>query len=343
VKSPNLTKTAMTAVLFLFAVQPLPAASSAPASILNVHTGEDVLGARAFLKNQIFGAEPILSNSSRSLSRIDCLESTNMFCGRFAHVSRIDELTVTMEFGLTSLVTVITPRRPLNIVTIYHRGHEGPSMYTPGFVPSINGLLAAGHTVAIIAMPLFPPNETDVVVDDVVLTTHDDFARLPKSAPSSELKFFLQPVFQTVDEFSTVHPRWHIQMAGLSGGGWTVVVSSAIDSRIERSVSIAGSTPLSTWTDAEDPDDEQILPEIFPQLDYADLYVLMTYPDRTATLVYNTNDPCCFAPGVEPWPWAKEVTSAVNRIGGTLEIEYQESNAHDIGTKGRAAMLRRFG
>jgi hypothetical protein len=305
----------------------------------HVNTSDDAVDARAFLTNQIFGGSPMLSDSSRSLVRIDCEPGSNIFCGMFDNVSKVDELTVTMEFGLTSLVTLFTPTDPRNVVTIYHRGHAGPSVFTPDLVPSINSLLSAGHTVAIIAMPLYPPNKSVVTVGDVVLSTHDDFGMLPRSTPSSELKFYLQPVFHTVEELSTRHPDWRIQMTGLSGGGWTTVLAAAIDTRIDHSVSIAGSTPMTSWTPTESVDREQTLPGIAGRLDYDDLYVLMTHPNRTATLVYNTQDPCCFAPGDAPWSWDEEVTSRVQGIGGALSIVYQTSTLHDIGTEGLKAML----
>jgi hypothetical protein len=257
----------------------------------------------------------------------------------FDNVAQVEELTVTMEVGLTSLITLITPTHARRVITMYHRGHAGPSVFTPDLVPSINSLLSVGHTVAIIAMPLYPPNESAVTVGDVVLSTHDDFEKLPRSTPSSELKFYLQPVFHTVEEFSARHPNWHIQMSGLSGGGWTAVLAAAIDTRIDSSVSIAGSAPMAAWTPTESVDREQTLPGIAGQLDYDDLYVLMSHPNRTATLVYNTQDPCCFASGDTRWFWDEEVTSRVRGLGGKLSIVYQTSSLHDIGKEGLKAIL----
>ncbi len=312
---------------------------SPPAGDLRVNTADEAIGARAFVIDQIFGEDSILSNSSRSRAKVDCDQSSNIFCGMFDKVADIEALTVTMEFGLTSLVTLVTPMHSGKIVTIYHRGHAGPSVFTPDFTPSVNALLKAGHTVAIIAMPLYPPNEPIVTVGDVVLATHDDFEKLPRFTPSAELKFFLQPVFQTVEDFSQRHPDWQIQLAGLSGGGWTTVLAAAIDSRIDRSVSIAGSMPITTWTSEEDADREQTLPGIAGRLDYQDLYVLMTYPNRNATLVYNTHDPCCFAPGETSWAWEESVRSAAGELGGTLNVLYQQSDLHDIGQEGLGAIL----
>jgi hypothetical protein len=96
---------------------------------------------------------------------------------------------------------------------------------------------------------------------------------------------------------------------------------------------------MAAWTPTESVDREQTLPGIAGQLDYDDLYVLMSHPNRTATLVYNTQDPCCFASGDTRWFWDEEVTSRVRGLGGKLSIVYQTSSLHDIGKEGLKAIL----
>ena len=223
-----------------------PRPTSAPTGYLRLHSVEDVVDARDYLIRQIFGDNPITVGSTRSRETVACEKAENFYCGMFDNVDTVETLTVTMEYGMTSLITIVTPIHPARIVTIYHHGHANFSEYNPGFVPSINALLSAGHTVAIISMPFLQPNVKPLITPRSTISTHDDLVKLPRTSPSSELKFFLQPVFQTVDEFSESHPDWQIQLAGLSGGGWTTVVAAAIDARINYSVSIAGSAPFSS-------------------------------------------------------------------------------------------------
>lgn len=318
-----------------FQIQP----NSATAAGLWVRAGEDVVTARAYLVGQIFGEGSITDDSTRKVETIDCDVTTDLYCGTFDNVRTVEALTVTMAYGMTSRVTILTPAHPQEFFTMYHHGHAAPSEYSADFAPTINALLSAGHTVAIIAMPFLPPNDHTLSVAGSTVSTHDELVELPRTAPSSELRFFLQPVFQTVDEFTARHPDWQIQLTGLSGGGWTTVVAAAIDTRIDRSVSIAGSTSFSSWGPRESIDYEQTLPGIAHRIDYVDLYVLMTHPQRSATLVYNTDDPCCFAPGDNPWVWDDAVTSLAGEVGGTLDVTYQSSNIHDIGSEGLKAIL----
>ena len=50
-------------------------------------------------------------------------------------------------------------------------------------------------------------------------------------------------------------------MVGLSGGGWTTNLLSAIDDRIRYSFSVAGSMPIYYRLEASMGDIEQFLPE----------------------------------------------------------------------------------
>jgi hypothetical protein len=171
-----------------------------------VHTADDVVVARAYLVGQICGQGSITDDSVRKVETVDCDVTTDLYCGTFDNVHTVEALTVTMAYGLTSRVTLLTPARPKEFFTIYHHGHAAPSEYSPDFAPTINALLSAGHTVAIIAMPFLPPNDHTLSVAGSTVSTHDELIELPRTAPSSELKFFLQPVFQTVDEFTARHP-----------------------------------------------------------------------------------------------------------------------------------------
>ena len=52
-------------------------------------------------------------------------------------------------------------------------------------------------------------------------------------------------------------------MLGLSGGGWTTVLFSAIDERTSQSYSVAGSFPMFMRSDSKNIGDyEQITPEL---------------------------------------------------------------------------------
>jgi len=86
-------------------------------------------------------------------------------------------------------------------------------------------------------------------------------------------------------------------MIGLSGGGWTTIVYSAIDERISDSFSVAGSIPFFLKVDSRDMGDyEQTNVELYQNVNYLELYVLSAYGDgRKHVQIFNKNDPCCYS------------------------------------------------
>lgn len=66
---------------------------------------------------------------------------------------------------------------------------------------------------------------------------------LNASVGDHALRYFLEPVFLTINYAKTVLNIPEIHMAGLSGGGWTTTFASAMDKRIQTSFPIAGSIP----------------------------------------------------------------------------------------------------
>ena len=86
-------------------------------------------------------------------------------------------------------------------------------------------------------------------------------------------------------------------MIGLSGGGWTTVVYSAIDERISDSFSVAGSAPFYLRVDDRDMGDyEQTNIDLYRNVNYLELYILSAYgDDRKLVQIFNKNDPCCFS------------------------------------------------
>ena len=107
-------------------------------------------------------------------------------------------------------------------------------------------------------------------------------------------------------------------MAGKNSGGWTTVIVSAIDTRIEESYSIAGSFPLWMSSDpANYSDYEQNLPDFYRIANYLELYLLSSYGEnRKLVLFYNEFDPCCF-PGTlyEKFPFESTIKDKLNLLG----------------------------
>jgi hypothetical protein len=107
-----------------------------------------------------------------------------------------------------------------------------------------------------------------------------------------------------------------IHMTGRSGGGWATTIYAALDWRIERSVSVAGTLPIELRTlDLDYMDDlgdwEQSSAYLFRIVSYQELYEAAGGLDdsRRHVQIYNEFDECCFK-GVKGMAAAQEYASS---------------------------------
>ena len=110
------------------------------------------------------------------------------------------------------------------------------------------------------------------------------------------MKFFVHPIQINLNFLENEYDFKRYSIIGLSGGGWTAVVYSAIDDRISDSFSVAGSIPFYLRVSERDIGDyEQTNIDLYKITNYLELYVLSAYgDDRKHIQVFNKNDPCCY-------------------------------------------------
>ncbi|MGH3378364.1 MAG: hypothetical protein ACRDP6_26940 [Actinoallomurus sp.] len=258
--------------------------------------------------------------------------------GTLTRVSRIDELTVPLGYGVRSTVFHILPRRPATPrIAIYHNGHGEPF---DTMLRTIQGLLNEGCSVLACAMPFRHWNAQRITdpkdpAKRVELRSHDDLARWESSAFSA-LTFFLEPVAVALNHVIATYRPASVQMIGLSGGGWTTTVYAAIDPRVTRSYPTAGSLPFylrpaapnatSSIGDWEQRGDT--LPGFYGIAGYLDLYVMAAAGHgRRQVQILNRFDSCCFA-GVGHRGYAPAVSHRVSAIGAG-HWEVLEDATHD--------------
>jgi hypothetical protein len=149
-------------------------------------------------------------------------------------------------------------------------------------------------------MPLVGMNNQPVVEIDglgkIKLTSHNQL-RLLEANNFNPMKLFVDPIQINLNFLDREYNFKQYSMIGLSGGGWTTVVYSAIDERISNSFSVAGSVPFYLRVDERDVGDyEQTNIELYQNVNYLELYVLGSYGDgRKHIQIFNKNDPCCFS------------------------------------------------
>ena len=104
----------------------------------------------------------------------------------------------------------------------------------------------------------------------------------------------LRPFVAHVNAALNALPQYqHVTMIGLSGGGWTTTVYSAIDERIDLSIDVAGSLPMHLRAPTAPIDWEQV--KITEEATYQELYLLATSGGRKRIHILNRFDSCCFA------------------------------------------------
>ena len=191
-------------------------------------------------------------------------------------MTRVDRLTVRMARGFTSVAYDLRPARWSGRTMIYHNGHAEDVDAAPDV---LEWFVSRGWRVITMAMPQAGENASPGFKRR---RGHDQLVRLERP-----LGVFLEPVVAMLNHSGAD------TMVGFSGGGWTAAVTAAIDPRIRRSYSVAGSMPWRWRCLPDRPGCEADLEQrLIP--DYLRLYELGSGPGRRQLALYNLDDPCCF-------------------------------------------------
>ena len=214
----------------------------------------------------------------------------------FQNLKRIDKLTVEMEYEVNSISYLFIPEQSNQKLILYHHGHDEDFLFGKN---TIQFFLDKNFTVLAMTMPLVGMNNQPIVeidgLGEMKLISHNQFGLL-KEKNFNPMKFFVHPIQINLNFLEKEHGFKRYSIIGLSGGGWTAVVYSAIDDRISDSFSVAGSIPFYLRVSERDIGDyEQTNIGLYEITNYLELYVLSAYgDDRKHTQIFNKNDPCCY-------------------------------------------------
>ena len=213
------------------------------------------------------------------------------------NLKRIDKLTVEMEHGIDSVSYLLLPEESNQKLILYHHGHDGDFILGSD---TIQFFLERNFTVLAMTMPLVGMNNQPIIGIDgfgeMKLISHDQFNLLEKNK-FNPMKLFIHPIQVNLNYLDKEYDFKRYSIIGLSGGGWTGLVYSAIDDRISDSFSIASSLPFYLRVDVRDIGDyEQTNVNLYKITNYLELYVLAGYgDDRKHIQIFNKNDPCCYS------------------------------------------------
>ena len=299
-------------------------------SLITINSKNDIIDKRKNLTNFIW-KNTIPYSSSISIDK-------NIQDDRYQNISNlksIDKLNMEMNYGINSIGFLFLPENSNNELVIYHQGHGGDFIVGKN---NIHFLIKEGYSVLALSMPLLGMN-TQPIIDlnnfgKIKFTNHNQL-KLLESSNFSPIKFFVEPIGVSLNYLEKNYNFDSYNMIGISGGGWTTILFSAIDDRISQSFSVAGSFPMFMRSDSKNIGDyEQIIPELYSIANYLELYVMGSFgSERKLLLIYNEFDPCCFSGELyHDFPFGDILKSNLEKIGeGEFDviIDYQQ-NEHII-------------
>jgi len=302
-------------------------------SLIKINSESDINQKRDFLIEHFWNVESFQRVKDKAqLPKVETDISDSNY-EDFQNLKRIDRLTVEMEYGINSISYLFIPEQPNEKLILYHQGHGGDFLL--GY-DTIQFFLDRNFTVLAMTMPLLGMNNQPVVeidgLGEMKLSSHKKL-RLLEASNFNPMKLFLDPIQVNLNFLAKEYNFKRHSMIGLSGGGWTTVVYSAIDERISDSFSVAGSIPFYLRVDSRDMGDyEQTNIALYQNVNYLELYVLSAYGDgRQHVQIFNKNDPCCFSGnGYETYEFV--IDDKISQLGkGNFQIFIDDThNEHKI-------------
>jgi hypothetical protein len=293
-------------------------------SLIHINDENDIIKKRSDLVHYIWKGKGLPSSTpSEVMSGISDSNFNDL-----TNLKRIDKFTITMEYGVDSIAYLFLADKSNNSLIIYNHGHD------KGFNDGKNTIqffLEKGYSVLAFSMPLKGMNSQPVIdLQDfgrVKFTSHDMFVFL-ESSEFSPIKYFVEPIFVSLNYIDENFAFDSYYMTGISGGGWTTILYAAIDPRIVQSYSVAGSVPIYLRFIPKNLGDyEQISPDLYRIVDYLDLYILGSYGDnRKLVQIFNKFDSCCFS-GELYKTYENEVKAKVSQLHkGSFDIYLDDTH-----------------
>jgi len=248
---------------------------------------------------------------------------------------------------------------PLLLLTPPIDGHESASC-TPNYDGVVDYFNEIGYDVMEMFMPLIGCNQAYQYGNP---RRHAWFAQWEAKGDKT-MKWFIEPVALAAAYAKALLGYKHIVMVGLSGGGWTTTLASAVVTDIELSFPTAGSTPkwptktFPQWVPdlPEGRNHRSVSPNIFvppPQIGaggdyeqnpgpskmnatgigYAELYVLAALePNRKQLQIMHEYDSCCFrgAGLFDPIKAYNKIVNAAENAKGYMQTAVTSGNYHQV-------------
>ena len=265
-------------------------------------------------------------------------------------IEQIDKLTVEMDYGFKSIAYLFFPKSLMdseniqknNSLVIYHQGHKG------GFADegkkTIEELLKNNYAVLAFSMPLIGQNNQPMV--DIPnrgvfhFWSHSSFHFLDNSNFSS-LKYYFEPIMKSLNYVDKNYSFEKYHMVGLSGGGWTTMVYSAIDPRINHSYAVSGGYPGYLQQMSKSVEYERTASGIESIVNYPEMYVMSSFGEHRKSMHISIEWDTGYRCGNFAQTYDKPVKEMVKQLGSGVFKSYLDSSiiGHEISDKSLSIIL----
>ena len=307
--------------------------------LIDIKTQNELLDKRSFLINFIWNDGKLPEALPNTI--IENFEDTEL--QEINNLKQINKLETISEYNINSISYHFIPEKSNNHLVIYHHGHGDD--FTKG-IETIEYLLNEEFSVLAFSMPLTGKNNQPVVdhpsFGKIKIMSHNHLALL-EADDFEPIKLFFEPLVRGLNYLDSNFDYDSYSMIGISGGGWTTTIFSAIDERISKSFSVAGSYPIYLRSEPKNFGDyEQTYFELYSQVNYLEFYILGSY-ERYQLQIFNEFDPCCFS-GNAGKTFDFIIQETITDIGtGNFEVFIDESqNQHKISKKSLELILQRL-
>ncbi len=258
-------------------------------SLIKIKSEQDIV------KKQEMLVDFIWSGAGFPFSKLPDIVENNINDERYSdmkNLKSIDKLTINMDYKINSIAYLFLPERSNDSLVIYHQGHKGDFFLGK---ETIQFFLDEGYSVLSLSMPLYGMNNQPVVnLPDrgkIKLEMHNQFQLLDNSDFSS-IKFFVEPIATSLNYVDKMFEFKSYNMIGISGGGWTTIVYSAIDNRITQNYSVTGMYPAYLYQLYHPVEYERIISQLYENVNVLEFFVMSGYgDDRKAVQIFIKNEP----------------------------------------------------
>ena len=243
------------------------------------------------------------------------------------NLSEIENININNSKGIDSNAYFFKPKNSINRLLIFHQGHKGDFIVSKKL---LSYFVEKGYHILAYQMPLKGNQSTGIINFKGVNTrSHDALIRFEKENKSF-LSLFVTPVVMGIDFAQKNNKFDSISMTGISGGGWTTVLTSAVDKRINFSFPIAGSLPLDLTHSRDIGDKEQYHYSFYKEYPYMDLYLLGATGDNRHQFQINiTKDPCCYSGG-RSILYSEYLNGLAKKLNGNFEAKPEIHDKHEV-------------